>query len=139
MARSFLRPGRAGAPEDPSEGDRRSLGDAPNGGGRALEQTEHDLVLDDEHRAEVANALACSRELARAARDPLVERAQVVSAHAGPIALGDEAGVDGPGHVAEGRRAAAPRNQGFPYGSTTGRSPANRPASAVRERTPSLR
>jgi hypothetical protein len=41
--------------------------------------------------------------------------------------------------MAEGMRAEAPRNQGFPYGSTTGRSPANRPASAVRERTPSLR
>ena len=46
MAPWLLRPGRTGAPQDPPEGDRRSLGDAPNGGGRALEQTEHDLVLD---------------------------------------------------------------------------------------------
>jgi hypothetical protein len=101
--------------QDPLGADPGSLGYLLHRCDRAFEEEEHDLVIGDPQRAEIANGIPPPRQLGHGARDPAVEIAKLVLAYAGPETLRDPLGAARPGHAANLGRRERCTNQGFPY------------------------
>src|SRR5215468_1227837 len=81
---------------------------------RAFEQDQHDLVVDDEHRSQVAEDFLGPVELGDGRSNAVVELAKVLLMYAGPEALGDVAGQHCPAHVPDASYAEITDESGFP-------------------------